>query len=67
MPHRLTAGGVEGREFARIASEEQLAGSGENAAATGDLDLTGALTVAGASASSTIVDGQSLDRVFDAI
>jgi hypothetical protein len=41
------------------------AGAGEDAAATGDLDVRADLTVLGAGASSTIVDGAALDRVFD--
>ena len=42
-----------------------LAGRGEDAAATGDLDITGDLTITGAGAATTIVDGNGLDRVFD--
>lgn len=41
------------------------AGIDENAAATGDLDLTGKLTITGAGAGSTFIDAASLDRVFD--
>lgn len=40
-------------------------GVGEDAAATGDLDVTGALVVNGGGAASTIVDGNLADRVFD--
>ena len=40
-------------------------GAGENAAATGDLDITGDLTISGAGAGTTIVDGNATDRVFD--
>jgi hypothetical protein len=40
------------------------AGINENAANTGDLDITDALTITGAGATSTIVDGNALDRVF---
>lgn len=39
--------------------------AGEDAAAEGDLDITDALTIIGAGASSTIVDGGKIDRVFD--
>ena len=39
-------------------------GSGEDAALTGDLDLLGDLTITGAGASDTLVDGNGLDRVF---
>ena len=41
-----------------------IAGTGEDAAATGDLDITEALTINGAGVGSTIIDGNSLDRVF---
>lgn len=42
-----------------------LPGTGEDGAATGDLDLTGATTISGAGALLTVVDGNGLDRVFD--
>ena len=42
-----------------------IAGTSEDAAATGDLDITENLTLNGAGASTTIVDGNSLDRVFE--
>jgi len=43
-----------------------LTGTGEEAAATGDLDITADLTINGAGATSTVIDGgSSLDRVFD--
>ncbi len=41
-----------------------IAGTGEDAAATGDLDLTSNITINGAGASTTIIDGGALDRVF---
>ncbi len=41
-----------------------LAGSGEDLAATGDLDVTEALEVNGAGRDSTIIDGLSADRIF---
>lgn len=41
-----------------------LAGASEDATATGDLDITEALTIIGQGAS-TIIDGGALDRVFD--
>jgi len=41
-----------------------IPGRSENAAATGDLDITDSLTIDGAGATSTIVDGGDLDRVF---
>lgn len=42
-----------------------LAGNRENGAATGDLDVTGTLTILGASDGRTVIDAASLDRVFD--
>src|SRR5207248_1366560 len=42
-----------------------VAGIGEDANATGDLDITGMLIINGAGSSSTIVDGGAIDRVFD--
>ena len=42
-------------------------GEGEQAAATGDLDLNGRVTILGARADTTIVDGMQLDRVFEVI
>lgn len=44
-----------------------IAGKGENAAATGDLDITGDLAIMGAGAASTIIDGGAIDRVFDVL
>jgi predicted outer membrane repeat protein len=43
------------------------AGAGENAAATGDLDVhaEGKLTIVGPAAGATIIDAAGLDRVFD--
>lgn len=41
-----------------------IPGSGENGAATGDLDVTDDAVIVGASQDSTIVDGAGLDRVF---
>ena len=44
-----------------------LGGVGENSSATGDLDITettGSLTIIGAGAGSTVIDAQSLERVF---
>ena len=42
-----------------------IAGTGENAAATGDLDITDNLTLNGDAASATIIDGGGIDRVFE--
>lgn len=45
----------------------QLHGAGENAAATGDLDVTDDLTITGNGAGTTIIDGDAADRVFEVI
>jgi hypothetical protein len=42
-----------------------LTGAGEGAAATGDLDISGDVTIVGAGAGSTIIDGNATDRVFE--
>jgi CSLREA domain-containing protein len=42
-----------------------IPGRGENGASTGDLDVTGPLTIMGAGAATTIIDGATVDRVFD--
>ncbi|MCY2991124.1 MAG: FG-GAP-like repeat-containing protein [Planctomycetota bacterium] len=42
-----------------------IPGASEDAAATGDLDITSDLTIIGAGADVTIVDANQLDRVFD--
>src|SRR4051794_24479213 len=41
-----------------------IAGAGEDAGATGDLDINGKLTITGKNSASTIIDGNNLDRVF---
>ncbi len=41
-----------------------IPGAGEDAAATGDLDVTKSVTIRGAGSASTIVDAAGLDRVF---
>ncbi len=41
-----------------------IPGFGEQAAATGDLDITGGVTIRGAGARRTIIDGGGLDRVL---
>ena len=43
----------------------ELAGPNEDAAATGDLDITDSLTIVGSGATNTIIDGNHLDRIFD--
>jgi CSLREA domain-containing protein len=42
-----------------------LPGTGEDLAATGDLDITDDLTINGAGKTSTVIYGNGLDRVFD--
>ncbi len=42
-----------------------IPGRNEHASATGDLDITGDLTMGGAGAALTVIDGGALDRVFD--
>src|SRR4029077_18837167 len=41
-----------------------IAGPHEDNSATGDLDITGKLTIQGKKATQTIIDGNNLDRVF---
>lgn len=42
-----------------------LAGAGENAAQTGDLDLTANITINGGGMNNSIIDGADLDRIFE--
>jgi CSLREA domain-containing protein len=44
-----------------------IVGSGEDAAATGDLDITDDLTISGAGASNTVIDADQIDRAFHII
>ena len=41
------------------------AGTGENLADTGDLDITGALTLSGTGSGTVTIDGNAIDRVFE--
>lgn len=43
-----------------------IPGAGENASATGDLDVSDALTISGVGSASTTINGGGLDRVLDA-
>jgi hypothetical protein len=43
------------------------AGANENAAATGDLDVSGALIITGTGLSFTVIDGGSIDRVLEVL
>lgn len=47
--------------------ELSIAGAGEDAAATGDLDITTEIQVIGLGAEVTIVDANGIDRVFDVL
>ena len=42
-----------------------IVGGDEDASTTGDLDITDDLTIIGASAANTIIDGAEIDRVFE--
>ena len=42
-----------------------ISGRCEDTAATGDLDITEDLTITGAGAATTIIDGGGIDRIFD--
>ena len=44
-----------------------IPGANEDADATGDLDINGNVTIKGKNASSTIIDGNNLDRVFQVL
>lgn len=44
-----------------------IAGNNEQSAATGDLDITAALTITGAGADTTVIDANGLDRIFEVI
>ncbi len=44
-----------------------IPGANEDAAATGDLDLTNAITIAGAGARTTKIDANGIDRVFEVL
>jgi len=41
-----------------------LAGAGEDAAATGDLDITGNLTITGTGTTRPVIDAKRIDRIF---
>ena len=44
-----------------------IAGTGENAAATGDLDITDGIVINGKAGTATIIDANSIDRVFEVL
>ncbi len=44
-----------------------IAGAGEDAGATGDLDISSNLTITGADASTTVIEAEGIDRVLNVI
>ena len=44
-----------------------IAGSGENASATGDLDLNSNVTLAGSGAATTVINAAGIDRIFEVV
>ena len=52
---------------ARLRAPTTLPGTDEDAAATGDLDIAGSLTIIGVHADETIIDASQLDRVFEVL
>jgi CSLREA domain-containing protein len=44
-----------------------IPGKGEDAAATGDLDITAGMTISGSGAAITIIDAKRIDRVLDVV
>jgi predicted outer membrane repeat protein len=44
-----------------------MAGTGEDISGTGDLDITDDLTLNGAGAATSVIDGAQIDRVFDVV
>jgi CSLREA domain-containing protein len=44
-----------------------ISGAGEDANATGDLDITDDLTITGVGTTSTVIDGAGIDRVFSTL
>jgi CSLREA domain-containing protein len=59
---------LKAKKYVLIAgSEGESGGTGEDAALTGDLDITESVTIAGQGSAYTVVDGSHLDRVFHII
>src|SRR4051794_6707637 len=58
-------GGTDTIEIPAGTYKLTIAGASENANATGDLDVTSSLTLAGAGAGTTVLDANRLDRVLD--
>jgi hypothetical protein len=67
----ITANGDPGPDFIELPTGTYsltISGANEDAAATGDLDITDDLVISGAGAGSSIIDGSALsDRVFQVI
>ncbi|NJD55829.1 MAG: CSLREA domain-containing protein [Nitrospirae bacterium] len=56
---------LKAKKYSLIAGNEgESGGAGEDAAATGDLDISESVTIIGQGAAYTVVDGSHLDRVF---
>ena len=53
--------------FAGGGLQNQPVGANEDGNVAGDFDITGAVTIQGAGAGLTIIDGQQIDRVFDVL
>lgn len=58
------AGGADSISLPAGTYTLSIAGLAEDANATGDLDITGDLTINGAGAATTIIDADTIDRVF---
>jgi len=59
---------LKAKKYVLIAGTEgESGGAGEDAAATGDLDITESVTIVGRGSAYSVVDGGHLDRVFHVI
>ena len=58
------AGGADTIDLPAGTYTLSIAGAGEDAAATGDLDITDDLTITGVGSGTTIIDAAMIDRVF---
>lgn len=66
----LTANGTAGADVITLPAGTytlSIAGTGENNAATGDLDIRDSLTITGAGLTTTIINANNIDRVFHAL
>ena len=64
-PGNQCAAGADQITLAIGVHELSIPGTGEDAAAPGDLDVTGDLTIAGANAYLSVIDANAIDRVID--